>query len=167
MCGVESRHVGGNVRDYELVVEEPSIRTGGGRCRALGEDLERADPVEGEFSLDNGRVGAFPDALTNGSSGVVDPRSTVDGEQRVRAEGVHDGGFAAVETRYVDGVEFPDGAVGALLAGCGEVGVSQLILVETLMSDNVGRVDDGEGKARKAPHTSLGVGPVAALTELL
>ena len=40
------------------------------------------------------------------------------------AEGVHDGGAAVVETRYVDGVEFPNGAVGALLAGDGEVDTS-------------------------------------------
>lgn len=53
---------------------------------------------------------------------------------------------------YVNGVEFPDSAVGALLAGCGEVGERQLIPVEALMSGNVGRVEDGEGEARKAAH---------------
>ena len=39
------------------------------------------------------------------------------------AEGVHDGGAAVVETRYVDGVEFTDGAVGVFLTGGCEVDV--------------------------------------------
>ena len=38
-------------------------------------------------------------------------------------EGVRDGGVAAVETRYVNGVKFPDGAVSALLTGSREVDV--------------------------------------------
>ena len=65
----------------------------------------------------------FFGTLADGGSGVVDPRPTTDGERRGSAEGVHDGGVAAVETLYVNGV-FPDGAVGALLVGSGAVGVS-------------------------------------------
>lgn len=86
-------------RVLDLVVEGPSIRNGGGRYRAHGAHLERVDPVEEEFDLENGGVGAFPDALANGNSGVVNPRPTVNGQRRGKAKGVHDGSFAAVETR--------------------------------------------------------------------
>ena len=98
----------------------PAIRDGGGRCRAYGESLEGAYPTEGELGLENGGVGAFLGTLTDGCSGDVDPRPTADGERRRSAEGVHDGGVAAVETRYVNDVKLPDGAVSALLVGSSE-----------------------------------------------
>ena len=109
--------------------------------------MERADPVEGEFGLENGGVGAFLDALANGGSGVVDPCPTVDGERRGKAEGVDDGGIAAIEARDVDSVNFPEGAVGALLASGGKVDVSEPTKAETLMSADARRVEHGEGKA--------------------
>ena len=37
--------VGRKVEEQELVVKGPAIGDGGGRCRARGEDLERADPI--------------------------------------------------------------------------------------------------------------------------
>ena len=102
----------------------PAIGDGEGRCRACGENIEGAYPIEGEVGLENGGVGPFLGTLADGCSGVVDPRSTADGERRRSAEGIHDRGVAAVETRYVNGVKFPDGAVSALLAGGSEVDVS-------------------------------------------
>ena len=36
----------GEIEVQELVVKRPAIWDGGGRCRALGKDLKRADPVE-------------------------------------------------------------------------------------------------------------------------
>ena len=39
-----------------------------------------------------------------------------------------------------------------MLAGSSEVGVSQLVPVETFMSANVWGVEDRMGKARKAAH---------------
>ena len=124
MFGVASGHVGGKVEVQELVVKGLAIGDGGGRCRAYGENLEAAYPIEGELGLENGGVGAVLGTLADGGSRVEDPRPTADGKRTRSAEGVHDGGVAAVETRYVDGVEFPNGAVGALLAGDGEVDTS-------------------------------------------
>lgn len=88
-------------------------------------DLETPGAEE-ELSLESGGLGAFPDpdTVANGGNGVVDPHPTLDVKQRGKTEGVHDGGVAVVETRYVDDVEFPDGAIDALLASGGEVGVS-------------------------------------------
>ena len=91
----------------------PAIGDSGGRCRAYGENLEGGYPIEGELGLEDGGVGAFLDTLADGCSGVIDPRPTAGGERRRSAESVHDGGVAAVEPRYVHGVKFPDGAVGA------------------------------------------------------
>ena len=45
--GVVSGHVGREVEVQELVVKGPTIWNDGGRCRAHGDDLERADPIEG------------------------------------------------------------------------------------------------------------------------
>ena len=45
--GVASRHVGWDVEVQELVLKGPFIWDGGGRWWAHGEDLERADQVEG------------------------------------------------------------------------------------------------------------------------
>ena len=45
--GVASGHVGREVDVQKLIVKGPTIRGGGGRCCAYGEDLEGADPVEG------------------------------------------------------------------------------------------------------------------------
>ena len=52
------------------------------------------------------------------------PCPTAEGERRRSAEGVHDGGVAAAETRHIEGVKFPGSAVGALSVGVGEVDVS-------------------------------------------
>ena len=82
--GVASRNVGGEVEVEELVMKRPTIRNGGGRCRAHGENLERANPVEGELGLENGGVGASLGALADGGSSVVDPRPTAGGERRER-----------------------------------------------------------------------------------
>ena len=49
--GVASRHVGGEVEVEELFMKRPAIRNGGGRCRARGENLERANSVEGKLVL--------------------------------------------------------------------------------------------------------------------
>ena len=46
-------------------------------------------------------------------------------------------------------MEFPDGAVGALLASSGEANVSELVPVEALMSADAGRFEHGEGGARQ------------------
>ena len=156
MFGVASRHARENAEVQELVVKGPSMRNGRGRCWTHDEDLERADPVEGEFGLENCGVGAFLYALANGGSGVVDPCPTVDRERRGNAEGVHDEGVAAVEARYVDSVKVPDGAVGTLLASSGKVDERELAPVEALMSANASRVEDAEGKARQAAHVSGG-----------
>ena len=96
--GVASGHVGGEVEVEELVMKRPAIRNGEGRCRADGENLERANPVEGEFGLENGGVGAFLGALADGGGSVVDPRPIADGERRGAAEGVRDGSVAAVKS---------------------------------------------------------------------
>ena len=133
-------------------MKRPAIGDGGGRCRAYGDNLEGAYPIEEELGLQNGGRGDFLGTLADGCSRVVDPRPTADGERRRPAEGAHDGGVAAVETRYVNGVKFPDGAVDALLACSGKVDVSQLVAVETLMFTNAWRVQDGQEKARKADH---------------
>ena len=103
--GVTSRHIGGKVELQQFVVKGPAIGDGGGRCRAYGENLEGAYPIEGELGFENGGVGAFLGTLADGCSGVVDPRPTADGERRRSAEGVHVGGVAAVGTRYVNGVK--------------------------------------------------------------
>ena len=58
-----------------------------------------------ELGLKDGVVGAFLGTLADSCRGVEDPRPTADGERRRSAEGVHDGGVAAVETRYVNGVK--------------------------------------------------------------
>ena len=83
-------------------------------------------PIElkGELGLENDGVSAFLDTLAGGGSGGVDPRPTTDDERRRSAEGVHDGGVAAAETRHIEGVKFPGSAVGALSVGVGEVDVS-------------------------------------------
>ena len=96
--GVASRHVGAEVGVEELVMKRPAIGNGGGRCRAHGENLERANPVEGELGLENGGVGAFLGALADGGSSVVDSRPTAGGERRGAAEGVHDGSVAIVKS---------------------------------------------------------------------
>ena len=88
----------------------------------------------------------------NSGSGVVDSCPTADRERRGQAEGVHDGDIAAVEARNVDSVEFPDGAVGALLARSGEVDVSELVPVEAFMPANAGRVEHGEREARQSAN---------------
>lgn len=75
---------------------------------------------------------------------------------RRKAEGVHDGGVAEVRARYVDGVEVPDGAVCAFLAGGGEFDISYLVPVEALMSANVGRLENGEEQARQTPYIFIG-----------
>ena len=95
---VASGHVGGEVEADELAMKRPAIRNGGGRCRPHGENLERANPVEGEFGLENGGVGAFLGALADGGSSVVDSRPTAGGERRGAAEGVHDGSVAIVKS---------------------------------------------------------------------
>ena len=77
--GVASRHVGGEVEVEELFMKRPAIRNGGGGCRAHGENLRRANLVEGERGLDNGGVGAFLGALTDGGRSVVDLRPTAGG----------------------------------------------------------------------------------------
>ena len=74
-----SRHVGGEVEVEKLVLKGPAVRNGGGRCRAHGENLERANPVEGGLGLENGDVGAFLGALANGGSRVVHPGPTTGG----------------------------------------------------------------------------------------
>ena len=79
---VASGHVGREDGEYEHVVKGPIIWDGGGRCRTHGEDLERADSIEGQLGLEHDGLGAFPGALVNSGSGVVDPRPTVDGEWR-------------------------------------------------------------------------------------
>ena len=104
-------------------MEGPAIGGGGGRCRAYGENLQGAYPIEGELDLANGGVGAFLGNLADGGSGVVDQRPTGDGKRRRSEQNVHDGGVVVVETRYVDGVELLDGTVGALLTGSGEIDI--------------------------------------------
>lgn len=44
------------------------------RCRAYGEGFEPGYPVEGEFDVVDGGVGAFLGALSDGGSSGVDPR---------------------------------------------------------------------------------------------
>ena len=105
MFGVTSTHVGGEIEAQQFVMKGPAIGNVEGRCRAYGENLQRAYPVEVELGLENGGVGAFLGTLADGCSGVVDPRPTADGERRRSAEGVHVGGVAAVGTRYVNGVK--------------------------------------------------------------
>ena len=73
--------------------------------------------------------------------------------------------MAAVDTRYVDGVQFPDGAVGALLASGDEVDISQLIQVEALMSAVVGDVKYGEVEAGDAAHVHLVGGKSSACAD--
>ena len=58
----------------------------------------------------------------------------------------------SVEARCVDGVEFPDGAVGSLLAGGGEVDTSYPVPREALMSADVGEVKYGMGEGGEATH---------------
>ena len=96
--GVASRHVRGEVEVEELVMKTPAISSGGGRCRAHGENLERTNPVEGELGLEDGGVGAFLGVLADGGSSVVDSRPTAGGERRGAAEGVHDGSVAIVKS---------------------------------------------------------------------
>lgn len=70
-------------------------------------------------------ISGLPRALANGGGGVVNPCPTAEGQRRRSAEDNHDGGVAAYEMRYVDGVIFSlEGVVGALLTGDGEVDVS-------------------------------------------
>ena len=57
-----------------------------------------------------------------------------------------------IETQYVDGVQFPDGAVGALLAGGGEIVIRKLVPVVALVSADVEGVKDGKGEARETIH---------------
>ena len=78
--GVAFGHVGRKVEVQELVLKEPVIWDGRGRCWTHGKDLEGADSVEGWLSFEDDDVGAFPGALANGGGEVVDPHSTVDGE---------------------------------------------------------------------------------------
>ena len=52
-------------------------------------------------------------------------------------------------------MQFPDGAVGALLAGSGEVDIGYLVPVEALMSTDVGEVKYGKGDAGEAAHVHL------------
>ena len=61
-------------------MKRSTIWDGGGRCRTHGEDLQRADPIEGKLGLEINGVDAFPGALANGGSGAVGLRPTVDGE---------------------------------------------------------------------------------------
>ena len=105
MFRVASTHVGGGIEVQQFVVKGPAIGNVGGRCRAYGENLQEAYTVEVELGLENGGVGAFLGTLADSCRGVEDPRPTADGERRRSAEGVHDGGVAAVETRYVNGVK--------------------------------------------------------------
>ena len=65
---------------HRLILKGPTVRNGGGRCRAHGENLERANPVEGELGHENGGVGAFLGTLANGGSRVVDPGPTAGGD---------------------------------------------------------------------------------------
>ena len=57
--GAAFRHVGGKAEVQQFVVKGPAIGDGGGRCRAYGENLEWAYPVEGELGLENGGVDTF------------------------------------------------------------------------------------------------------------
>ena len=63
-------------------MERTAVRGVGGRSGAHGDDFERADPVTGKLGLEDGGVGAFLGALSDGSSTVVDPRPTAGGERR-------------------------------------------------------------------------------------
>ena len=156
--GVASRHVGGKVEVQQLVVKGPAIGDGGGWCRAYGDDLEGVYPIEGELGLENGGVGASLGTLADGCNGVLDAGPTADGERRRSAEGVHVGGVAAVGTRYVNGVKFPDSAIS--VAGGKKRGRCKLDVRQRL------GVEDREGNAKKAA-LALGASPVATLTEWL
>ena len=123
MFGVASRHVGGKVEVQQYAVKGPTIGNGGDRCRAQGDNLEGAYPIEGELGLENGGVDVFLGTLADGFSGAVYPRPTTDGKRRRSVEGVHDGRVAAIEMRYINGVKIPDGEVSASLAGSSEVDV--------------------------------------------
>ena len=80
MFEVTSTHVGGEIEVHQFVVKGPAIGNVGGRCRAYGENFQRAYPVEVELGLENGGVGAFLGPLADGCGGVVDPRPTADGD---------------------------------------------------------------------------------------
>ena len=56
--GVVSRHVGGKVEVQQFVMKGPAIGGCVGRCRAYGENLEGAYPVEGKLGLENDGVGS-------------------------------------------------------------------------------------------------------------
>ena len=56
--GVASRHVGGEVEVQQFVVKGSVIGDDGGRCRAYGENLEGAYPIEAKLGLENGGVGS-------------------------------------------------------------------------------------------------------------
>ena len=94
--GVASRQVRRKVEVEEFVVERTAVRGVGDRSGAHGEDFEPADPVKGKLGLEYGGVGAFLGALLDGSTSVIDPRSTAGGERGRSAKGVQDGCVAAV-----------------------------------------------------------------------
>ena len=90
--------------------------------------------------------------------------------ERGKAEGVNDGGVAAVKAGDVDSVRFPDGAVGTLLASSSEVDVRELVPVEALMPAAAGNVEHGERKARQPANVYFvlgqpGLGAYGAVTQ--
>ena len=86
--GVTARHVGRKNELEEFVVKRTAVGDVGGRCRAYIEDFERAYPVEGEFGLEDGGLGAFLGTLSDGGRGVTDPCPTTGGEPGGSTEGV-------------------------------------------------------------------------------
>ena len=125
-------------------------------------------PIElkGELGLENDGVSAFLDTLAGGGSGGVDPRPTTDDERRRSAEGVHDGGVAVMRTLYVNGENFPDGAVGVLLASGNEVD-NRWSWLRLRCPPTLGRSKRSRERGGRRPMcTSFAASPVAVLTEL-
>ena len=73
-----------------------AVRGIGGRSGTHGEDFEQADPVKRKLGREYGGVSAFLGALSDVSSGDVDPCPTAGGERRRGAKGVPGGCVAAV-----------------------------------------------------------------------
>ena len=86
--GLAARHGGSKVEVEKFVVKRTAAGNVGGRCRAYIEDFERAYPVEGEFGLEDGGLGAFLGTLSDGGRGVTDPCPTTGGEPGGSTEGV-------------------------------------------------------------------------------
>ena len=97
------------------------------------------------FVLITAGVGVFLGSLSSGGRGVVDPCPTAHGVRGGKAKGVHDEVEAVGQARNGDGVMLADEAVGALLLFGGEVAVGQDVVVQDLVSTDVGGVEDRKG----------------------